>query len=168
MKDKVVLSCDPGTKGAICILNVHDRSTEFISNDLPPYDIYTELQEIQAKYEIVAIGIEKVHAIQGTSAGSNFKFGYNTGMVTGLLSTLDSSLYEITPSVWQRHIGLSIPKGLSLSKRKARIKKGVGAICARLYPRAKIRGIRGGLKDGRSDALMIAHTVMEQHYLDKL
>jgi hypothetical protein len=168
MKDKIVLGVDPGDKGAIAVINVHDRATTFIPNNLPPYDIYTRLKELEDDYDIVGMGIEKVHAIKGTSAGSNFKFGYNTGVVTSLLCTINSSLYEITPKTWQSHIGLVIPKGLSPANRRRRIKKGVGDICSKLYPTAKIRGIRGGLKDGRSDSLMIAHTIMEQHYLDKL
>jgi hypothetical protein len=61
-----------------------------------------------------------------------------------------------------------VPRGLSPVNRRKRIKKGVGDICSKLYPTAKVRGIRGGLKDGKSDSLMIAHTIMEQHYLDKL
>jgi len=168
MKDKIVIGCDPGEAGYIAVINLTNKTTTFIHNNLPPYDVYERLKELERDFDIVGMGIEKVHAIQGTSAGSNFKFGYNTGAITALLCTINSSLYEVTPKGWQNHIGLMLPNGLSPTNRKRRIKKGVGDICSKLYPTAKVRGVRGGLKDGKSDALMIAHTIMEQHFLNKL
>ena len=41
-------------------------------------------------------------------------------------------------------------------KRKNYIKKEVADIASRLYPKAELHGPKGGLLDGRSDALMIA------------
>jgi hypothetical protein len=165
MKDKVMLGVDPGTKGYIAILRIADRDVEFISNDLPPYDIYLELKKLEDKYEVVGVGLEKVHSIPKSSATSNFKFGYNVGSITALVSTMDTSIYEITPIQWQRYIGLSIPRSLKGNYRKKRIKKGVGEICSKLYPNAPIRGIKGGLLDGKSDSLMIAHTVLHKYHL---
>ena len=51
--------------------------------------------------------------------------------------------------MWQKSIGVK-------AKGKA-IKKDVADICSRLYPLVDIYGPRGGLQDGLSDALMIAH-----------
>lgn len=168
MKDKVVLGCDPGINGFIAILRVADRVVTFIPNRTPPYDIFLKLRELEEEYEIVGIGVEKVHAIPGTSAGSNFKFGFNVGVIVALLSVLDSSLYEVTPKQWQTFIGLQIPRSIKGAARKKRIKKGVGEICSKLYPKAEIWGIRGGLLDGKSDALMICHTVLHKYHLENL
>jgi len=135
---------------------------------MPIYEMYLELLKYQDQCEIVGIGIEKVHAVPGASAGSSFKFGYNYGAIVALLSTLGGSIYDITPKGWQKYIGLSIPSGLSKPARRKRIKKGVGEICTKLYPRVNVYGVRGGLIDGKSDSLCIAHTILHTQHLDKL
>jgi hypothetical protein len=168
MKDKIVISCDPGVSGYICIIRVADRAVNFIPNDLPVYNLSQELLRYKDQYDILAIGIEKVHAIPGASAGSSFKFGYNFGVVSSLLGTLGSPLYEITPKKWQSFIGLSIPASLKGLPRRKRIKKGVAEIATKLYPKTNVYGIRGGLIDGKSDSLAIAHTVLHKYHLDKL
>jgi len=160
-----MISCDPGASGAIAIIRLEDNSTAFLPNSKPILKLYEALQSMKEDYHIVGIGLEKVHAIPGTSAGSNFKFGFNYGVVSTLLSTLGVAIYDIPPKEWQKFIGLSIPRGLSTNLRKKRIKLGVGNICNRLYPKAEIYGIRGGLRDGRSDALMIGHTVLHKFKL---
>jgi hypothetical protein len=163
MKGKVVISCDPGITSFITVLNIETKDVTFIPNNTPPYTLIQILKQIESDYDIRAIGVEKVHAIPGTSAGSNFKFGYNTGTVVALLSTLDSSLYEIAPKAWQKHIGLTVPKGLKPATRRKRIKEGVGDICTKLYPKAVIHGSRGGLLHNKSDSLMIAHTTYQKY-----
>ena len=100
-------------------------------------------------FDIHMIMIEKVHAIQGTSAGSNFKFGYNVGMINALAEASGIGVDHITPKMWQKKIGVT--------KKGPAIKKEVAQIAERLYPGAQIKGPRGGLLDGRSDALCIAH-----------
>ena len=40
------------------------------------------------EYNIQCIMIEDVHSIYGVSAKSNFNFGFNTGLVTGIVQTL--------------------------------------------------------------------------------
>jgi len=55
----------------------------------------------------------------------------------------------IQPKVWQKEIGVQ-------ATGKA-IKQAVATIAHGLYPHAELYGPRGGLMDGRADALMIAH-----------
>jgi len=55
----------------------------------------------------------------------------------------------VQPKKWQKTIGVT--------KKGKEIKKEVASICSRLYPDAEIYGPKGGLLDGKSDALMIAH-----------
>ncbi len=93
--------------------------------------------------------VEDVHAIFGTSAKSNFNFGYNTGVVNTVAMAAGVSVEKVTPKKWQKHVGVKAKGKL--------IKKDVAGICDRLYPKAGIYGPKGGLLDGRSDALLIAH-----------
>jgi len=93
--------------------------------------------------------IEDVHSIFGTSAKSNFNFGFNTGLITGIARSSGATVDLVTPKKWQKHIGVK-------TKGNA-IKKEVAEICNRLYPHISVKGPRGGLLDGLSDSLMIAH-----------
>lgn len=147
------LGIDPGSKGAIAVLTPALKHISF--HDLSgttPHAILQFFEEINTNTSInpLVITIEKVHAIPGTSAGSNFKFGYNVGMINALAEASQIGVRHITPKAWQKQIGVTV-------KGKA-IKKQVAEIAEKLYPNAPIRGSRGGLLDGRSDALMIAHT----------
>ena len=101
------------------------------------------------KYDIVVIMIEDVHSIHNMSAKSNFSFGFNLGAVTAICKASGLGVDKVAPKVWQKVIGIK-PKDPS-------IKKSVGNIAQSLYPAAQIHGPKGGLLDGKSDALMIAH-----------
>lgn len=148
-KSLAFIGIDPGKSGALCLLIPETKRIEFLNTTEKPMDIWAWLNDIDFMTPIQVIMLEKVHAIQGTSAGSNFTFGYNYGLVSGLAGTIGCSMDHVTPKMWQKYIGVT--------KKGKLIKKEVGEIVQRLYPKAEIRGPRGGLLDGRSDALAIAH-----------
>jgi hypothetical protein len=87
------------------------------------------------------------------SAKSNFNFGYNVGaahmLLSGVLYTQEVELELIPPKKWQKGVGITV-------SGKA-IKTAVAELARKLYPDCDIYGPRGGLIDGRADALMIAH-----------
>lgn len=118
----------------------------------PPRDILEWLKLIELSYDIPAIMIEDVHSLYGMSAKSNFRFGYNVGMINTLAECTDIPIEKVQPKVWQKHIGIQ-------SKGKE-IKKEVAEFCKKLYPKADIYTKRNSLLDGRSDSLMIAHYAM--------
>lgn len=144
------IGIDPGAKGAICLLIPRMQHVEFRNTTEKPDELFAWFKEAQGVCNLRIAMIENVHAIQGTSAGSNFKFGYNVGMVTGIARCAGAPLDLVNPKKWQGYIKVKAKGGPA-------IKKAVGEISERLYPSASIRGPRGGLLDGRSDALMIAH-----------
>lgn len=142
------VGADPGAKGAMCLLIPETKQIAFMDNSAKPLEILGWLERINNEYNLKVIMIEDVHAIFGTSAKSNFNFGFNTGLITGIIQASGNSLDKVTPKVWQKYVGV---------KQKGKlIKKEVGEICDRLYPNTELRGSRGGLLDGRSDALCIA------------
>ena len=97
------------------------------------------------------VWIEDVHSLFGMSAKSNFGFGRNLGLAIAIsqIATKGEVAKTVTPKIWQKYIGITA-KGKD-------IKKQISEIAIKLYPTANIYGKRGGLLDGRSDALMIAH-----------
>ena len=148
-KEVAYVGVDPGLKGAFCLLIPATKQVAFKSTTEKPMLLLQWLHQIQDNYDLRVILIEDVHAIFGTSAKSNFSFGYNVGTVNTISSASGASVDRVTPKVWQRTVGVK-------TKGKA-IKKEVAGICDRLYPQVCIRGKRGGLLDGLSDSLLITH-----------
>ena len=146
-----VCGIDPGATGAICVLDSHDPAHVALL-DLKKHsntDIYNWLHS-QLRFRGSEIWVEDIHSMHGMSARSNFSFGKNLGIVTTIAELIiDVTPNTVAPKVWQKYIGVT-------AKGKA-IKKQVAKIAQYLYPQAELHGKRGGLLDGRSDALMIAY-----------
>ncbi len=153
-----ICGIDPGANGAICVLNDQDLA-HIALLDLGKtsiYDVHVWLEY----HQVHAVWIEDVHSLFGMSAKSNFGFGRNLGIVTAIsqIATQGMTAKTVTPKIWQKFAGVT-------AKGKA-IKKEVAKIANTLYPTASIYGKRGGLLDGRSDALMVAHYGL--HYKEKV
>ncbi len=161
MGNITVIGCDPGKNGAICVLKLNAEKKPkiwFIDHNKNTKEaIFCFLKEASNKLEIRMSMLEDVHSLPIMTAKSNFVFGKNLGIVETLLELQSFGLDTVTPKIWQKYIGIR-PKPKGVKKRSsAELKKEVSVICERLYPECDIRGNRGGLLDGRSDALMIAH-----------
>lgn len=153
------LGIDPGAKGAICLMVTDPEfgtKIEFLDNGMPPAVLHQKFSTVSRNVNMCMI--EDVASIPGASAKSNFMFGWNVSMLHTLLSLQQDFGYDVVkPKVWQKAVGVSVPIKFKGAERKKRIKNQVAEICERLYPNCAIRGPKGGLLDGRSDALMIAH-----------
>lgn len=157
------LGIDPGTQGALCFLDSVTGKTEFI-NTPDTKNLSQSLQDIKHHLRINIpryIAIEDVHSLGGMSAKSNFQFGRNLGLIEGLIHTCDceDDVIYVQPKVWQKACGVKFNYTPNMkAEEKAKLRKfNVAADARILYPKAQLYGPRGGLKDGRSDALMIAH-----------
>ena len=151
-----LVGIDPGAKGSICILDFETKEILFCNTPQGYGDAQRILKALISEHQrnpILMIGIEEVHSIYGMSAKSNFSFGFNVGQIHTLAEMTDIGIDLIQPKVWQAGCGIRFIPKLKPSERK----KIVGDAAIRLYPSAKIYGPKGGLLDGRADALMIAH-----------
>ena len=149
----LIAGIDPGVNGAIAVLDSENPDSVALL-DLKKKsitEIYNWLDnEFSDPYFDNAIWIEDIHSMHGMSAKSNFGFGKNLGIVTTIAELMVGHLPKtVTPKIWQKYIGVT-------AKGKA-VKKQVAKIAQYLYPQAELHGKRGGLLDGRSDALMIAY-----------
>ena len=144
-----VCGIDPGTKGAICVLDNNDPAYVALL-DLAKTTIFDAAQWLHAQKPDI-VWIENIHGFPGMTAKSNFGMGRGVGKVHAIaeIATHGQEAKLVVARVWQKFIGVT-------AKDKW-IKKEVAQIATKLYPTANIRGKRGGLLDGRSDALMIAH-----------
>ncbi len=166
------IGCDPGSTGAICILAINDfgpTTVSFIDNKESDLTIYNLLTKVHRQDFVKMAMLEEVHSLKLVSAKSNFVFGGNFIRVKTLLNLQEFGLDMVQPKEWQKVTGIMVPKvpkgeydtkaqiKARATKRAKDLKLKVAEVCERLYPGCEIRGPQGGLKDGKSDALMIAH-----------
>lgn len=142
----VIAGIDPGAKGAVCIYGPH-------SLDLVDIDAISWETLITTLSTVDRVFVEQVRSLPGMSARSNFSFGYNVGQLDTAIELAGLSPTKVLPKVWQREVGVSIPPKTNSKDRKLITAKR----CLELFPNAEIYGPKGGLKDGRSDAILIAH-----------
>ena len=153
------IGMDPGASGCLCRLQIDPDGTHdimFLDNDA----------NVRAKGEwltqhsregVQMTMIEDVHSLPTMSAKSNFTFGWNVSELHTLLQCLGMPYDMIQPKKWQSTVGIKVPTQFKGPVRAKRLKQATADKCDQLYPGCNIYGPKGGLKDGRSDALMIAH-----------
>ena len=147
----LIAGIDPGVNGAIAVLDSENPDSVALLNlkKTTINNIHNWLHS-QLRFRGSEIWVEDIHSMYGMSAKSNFSFGRNLGSILAITELLKGIPPKtVTPKVWQKYIGVT-------AKGKA-IKKQVAKIAQYLYPQAELHGKRGGLLDGRSDALMIAY-----------
>ncbi len=144
-----VAGIDPGANGAICVLDSLDPAYVALL-DLKGKSTY-EIYNWVLTESLSRVWVEDVHSLHGMSAKSNFSFGSNVGMIHAVATiALSGGIIDtVTPKIWQKYVGVT-------AKGKE-IKNQVAALATGLYPSVNLYGPKGGLRDGRSDALMICY-----------
>lgn len=144
---KIWIGIDPGKSGAIAFL-YEDGSIVFQDHNVPLQIMLDNIKLAIQNHDVQMCMIEDVHSIYGASAKSNFMFGFNTGLMHGIIRSLDLPLGQVQPKAWQKHIGV---KGTIKGKA---VKTAVAEIVQSLYPKIThdIYTPRGRLIDGRTDA----------------
>ena len=149
---KTIISCDPGHKGALAALTADGQLIDVI--DMPIFKInkktYIDVRCIANfldKYEPDLIVTEDVHSQSSDSKQSVFTFGYNTGALESSLAAWAKNRCQIeylSPQRWKRSTGMI-----------GKSKKAPTQRCIEIYGPDPFTGPRGGLLDGRGDAVMI-------------
>lgn len=155
MKLCATAGIDPGKKGCFAVL-ADDNTIRFI--DWPADDTYStvfeRVQNITKQYNIKLVTIERVHALPKQGVTSMFSFGQNYGAWLMLLCCMQIPHILVTPQQWMKTL---------VGKRDGKdTKTAVLNVCKRLFPGAAFTGPRGGMKDGRADALMMAYYARQQ------
>jgi len=170
--DVLFMGIDPGQTGAIALI---DKKQEvYLLRDYPGDEVAAAeiVSEIIGRFGMeyrsrLFAALEKVHAMgmpgkpcpvckrrpaQGVT--STFKFGMNFGIWKGILAAFSIPFILPAPQTWQKGI-----------IAKAQDKSPAVAAAARMFPSIKTQlyGPRGGKKDGRADALLIADYCRRQY-----
>jgi crossover junction endodeoxyribonuclease RuvC len=156
----VYLGIDPGAKGCLCFLDSSTKKMAFLPTpclEFSAREIWKTTVATHGCHHIAAAAIEDVHSIYGMSAKSNFQFGWNVGAINTLLEITGIGFERVAPKVWQKGVGITARRP---ARKPPELKKAIAELALRLYPDAPILGPRGGILDGRSDSLMIAHYLL--------
>ena len=140
----VYIGIDPGAKGSMCLIS--NGKVVFKDFDLKEYS--NTLKTFCNPSELM-VAIEKVHAMPGQGVSSSFSFGQRLGELEGILTALQIPYELVAPKDWQKACGIPAKSD----------KKGIASVMQKLYPTAELYGNKGGLRDGRSDALGLAHFI---------
>ena len=156
-----VIGADPGAKGAFCLLIPKTKQIMFRNTTDNAFELYQWFTQIDKEFNLAVCMVEEVGFIVGSAGKASVQFGRAIERVNILPEIAQVAIDSVRPKAWQKFIGLVTPQNLAgpenAKKRKAYIKQEVANIANRLYPKAPLYGPKGGLLDGRSDSLMIAH-----------
>lgn len=136
------IGIDIGSKGALCLI----KKDIILLED---FNLRTYIATLQTVTGSVMVGVEKVHAMPKQGVRSMFSFGQRLGEIEGVLQTLAIPYELVRPREWQKNAGIPVKS----------TKHVIADILLKLYPTVDLYGPRGALKDGRSDALGLAHYI---------
>ena len=147
------LGIDPGATGAIACLygNEFQWVEDWPGDEVAAARIIRVFLQHKQNSHIYA-ALESVHSMPREGVSSAFKFGTGYGVWKGILASFEIPFMQPTPQAWQK----GIPERGTEDKKKA--KTAIVMYASQCFPSAApfLRGPKGGIKDGRADALMIA------------
>ena len=142
----VYIGIDPGAKGCMCLIG----NGKLVFKD---FDLKEDSSILKAFLDTddteLMVAIEKVHAMPGQGVSSSFSFGQRLGELEGMLTALQIPYELVAPKKKKKACGIPAKSD----------KKGIASVMQKLYPTAELYGNKGGLRDGRSDALGLAHFI---------
>lgn len=156
MKTEIFIGIDPGLDGAVAIINgdgeatVYDTPTTKIKSGKKNKNMYVEslMADILRQYEVykVEVTLEKAQSMPKQGVASTFSTGEGYGLWRGILAALQIPYTIITSQKWKKEMMGGMGKEKSASCYRAQ----------QLFPSVELFGPKGGAKDGRGDALLIA------------
>jgi len=163
---KYYIGIDIGLLGAIVVLN--KSSNEVVESFVMPrigkvVDAH-QLKTILNFYRSQECHVifEDLHAIKNSSAGANYTFGFNGGIVEGVVAGLGLPFTRVTAKVWQKEMFVGVKllqKPSNSGKTMVNDTKKMALIAAkRLFPKANLLATpRSSVPhNGIVDALLMA------------
>ena len=114
----LIIGIDPGISGAICFFQ-NGEITDVI--DIPSMadgkknkrqinsqQVFNEISEriINIPKKEIIVVIEQVSAMPGQGVTSMFNFGQSFGVLKGICSAMQLSMYFVRPAKWKKYYGL--------------------------------------------------------------
>jgi crossover junction endodeoxyribonuclease RuvC len=114
----LVIGIDPGISGSICffnkgkIIDVLEMPTmaegKKNKKQVNGSQIFNEISERIKKFEKkdIKVVIEQVSAMPGQGVTSMFNFGQSFGVLKGICSAMQLSMYFVRPAKWKKYFNL--------------------------------------------------------------
>ena len=156
------IGIDPGSKGAIAIIDDYDNVLAIHDLDT---DLYTywcamrNLDDIEGFFDETYATVEDVCGRPGQSCVANTTFMKLAGMAELVAYSLGTFL-KVKPQVWKKHFGLVFGKELTKTQKKHKSIE----LAKELFPSVADQLMAS--KDGRAEALLIAK-YCQQLFKDK-
>jgi hypothetical protein len=147
---KAWVGIDPGKTGAMALLD--EDGGVWWADWAGEREMLNQLYDWSKMYDIRAVCLEKVWVVRGNRSSSSTTFMQHVGAWKCILNLFDILWFEATPQQWMKR---RVPAKLDV-KDKPSLK-----YIMEKYPKVNLTGPRGGLRDGRSDAVCIAEYCME-------
>lgn len=147
----VFIGIDPGADGALAWLTAHGEIVQV--RDMPAHMEEVRDWLVTPCPVPLFVVIEAQQAMPGQGVTSMFSLGQRYGLLTGLLVGLQIPHQAVRPQAWMKAMGIP-PK----ADKKAHVERALS-----LFPTAEVKGPRGGMKDGRADALLLAEFGRRTH-----
>ncbi len=117
--DTAYLGLDPGKSGAITVLAASGKILGCYSfAKETPHDIVDYLEALTESYSITAL-VENVHSSPQMGVVSAFSFGFNTGVVEGILTALRIPFSKVRPMIWQKAMNCLTKGNKNITKQRA-------------------------------------------------
>ena len=114
----LIIGIDPGISGAICFFedgNVKEiidmpvmadgkKNKRQINGPQIYNEILNRINKLQKKD--ITVVIEQVSAMPGQGVTSMFNFGQSFGVIKGICSAMQLSMYFVRPAKWKKYFGL--------------------------------------------------------------
>lgn len=160
----IFIGVDPGKSGAIAAIK-SDREiiilkdypgdvhgcVNLVNKIIAECPFIPELRQPIGKY--LQGAIERAQSMPGQGVTSMFNYGCNYGDWRGCFAQAGIPFEHPTPQMWRKGLITTIGTAKNPSMDAAR----------RLFPSAELYGPRGGAKDGRAEALLIAEWLRRLH-----
>ena len=151
-KPTCFIGIDPGRQGAFAVLDGNVLIVDMPETTARGIDLIM-VSDIMDAFDPdeTLVGLESNTARPGEVPDYAMRFGWQTGNLEALLYARGFKVRLIAPQLWTGRMGIPGKDHFGSIEQRA-------AMCDELYPAAStlIRGPKGGLKDGRIDALLIA------------
>lgn len=153
---KVYIAIDPGVRGFVSIINKDGKFVKafpLLKNTkiVDVVEISQNLFDLSIYEGRCHVILEDVHSIFGSSAKSNFNFGWILGVIEGILSTIGLPYTKVAPKTWQKLMYQGIPK--NENKKVMSI-----MACHKIYPTVNLKRTERckNEDDNFSDSLLMA------------
>lgn len=161
---KVYIAIDPGILGFVSIINADGefiKAFPLLKNNkcVDVVEISQTLLDLSIYEGRCHVILEDVHSIFGSSAKSNFNFGWILGTIEGTLSTLGLPYTKVAPKTWQKVMHQGIPK-------KDDKKTMSFMACHRLFPTVNLKRTERckNEDDNFADSLLMAEYGRRKNY----